>query len=307
MNVYGEIAALTTAVCWAFTSLFFTEAGRRIGSFKVNKVRLLMAVLIYTTILLITTGRLFSENLTWTHLFYLGLSGLVGLVLGDGAGFKAMVMIGPRLSTVVYASAPVMATIIAWVFLGEILHPLDIIGILATLGGITWVVLERNFSTSNNVALDHPDSGSKAKGVTMAIIAALGQAAGLILAKYGMLRAGAEIAPMDASYIRMLTALVAIWLISGIRGNLKPTVLAMKNQKAMMFTLGGAFFGPFLGVWMSLVAVRLIPAGIAATLNAMTPILVIPAVMIIYKEKVSARAIFGAIVAVFGVALLMLN
>jgi drug/metabolite transporter (DMT)-like permease len=307
MNVLGELAALTTAVCWAFTSIFFTEAGRRIGSFRVNKIRLLMAVTIYTIVIVLTTGRLFSAQLTWTHVFYLGISGLFGLVLGDSAGFKAMVMIGPRLSSVVFASAPVMATIIAWIFLGEILHPVDLLGITITVGGIAWVVLERRFSQSNNLAAGHPDAGSKAKGVFMALIAAFGQAAGLILAKFGMLRVGAEIAPMDASYIRMLVALAAIWIISAARRNLRPTIVAMKDRKAMTFALGGAFFGPFLGVWMSLVAVRIIPAGIAATLNAMTPILLIPAVMVIYKEKVSARAILGAIVAVLGVAILMLT
>ncbi len=307
MNLLGELAALTTAVCWAFTSIFFTEAGRRIGSFRVNKIRLLIAVLIYTIVITLTTGRLFSENLTWIHVFYLGLSGLLGLVLGDGAGFKAMVMIGPRLSSVVFASAPVMATIIAWIFLGEVLHPAHILGIAAAVGGIAWVVMERQFVTSNNLAAGHPDAGSKAKGVLMALIAAFGQASGLILAKYGMLRAGAPIAPMDASYIRMLTGLVAIWLISAFRGNIKHTLEAMKDRKAMGFSFGGAFFGPFLGVWMSLVAVRIIPAGIAATLNAMTPILIIPAVILIYKEKVSARAIIGAVVAVLGVALLMLT
>ena len=62
--------------------------------------------------------------------------------------------------------------------------------------------------------------------------------------------------------------------------------------------------GPFLGVWLSLVAVSMIPTGIAATLNATTPILIIPVVIAYYREKVSYRALVGAVLAVGGMALL---
>jgi drug/metabolite transporter (DMT)-like permease len=75
----------------------------------------------------------------------------------------------------------------------------------------------------------------------------------------------------------------------------------------MLFAAGGAIMGPFLGVWLSLVAVKMIPAGIAATLNAMTPIMVIPVVIFYYKEKVSYRAVLGAVVAFIGVALLFVG
>ena len=116
MEFIVEAAALTTALCWAFTSLFFSEAGKLIGSFKVNMIRLVMAVSIYVVVLLIYKGSLFPESLTLNHVYWLGLSGIIGLVIGDGAGFKAMVMIGPRLTSLLYSLAPVMATVIAWIF-----------------------------------------------------------------------------------------------------------------------------------------------------------------------------------------------
>ena len=122
-----------------------------------------------------------------------------------------------------------------------------------------------------------------------------------------MLYAGGDLDPFPASFIRMLTSMAMIWLFAGMRRQFVPTVRAMRNGKAMALSLGGAIMGPFLGVWMSLVAVRTINAGVAATLNAMTPIFVIPVVMFYYKEKVSLRAFLGALVAVSGVALLILT
>ena len=127
------------------------------------------------------------------------------------------------------------------------------------------------------------------------------------MSKQAMVHSGGTVAPMEASYIRILAALVTIWVISAFRGQLPATIGSMKNSRAMALTFGGAFSGPFLGVWMSLVAVQLIATGIAATLNGMTPVMIIPLVIIIYKEKVSLRAVLGAVIAVVGVALLFIS
>jgi drug/metabolite transporter (DMT)-like permease len=122
-----------------------------------------------------------------------------------------------------------------------------------------------------------------------------------------MLYAGGTVEALPASFIRMFCSMVMIWVLCGFRGQFIDTIKAMKLGRVMLLSGGGAFFGPFLGVWMSLVAVRHIEAGIAATLNAMTPIFIIPVVILVYKEKVSLRAVLGAILAVVGVALLFLS
>jgi drug/metabolite transporter (DMT)-like permease len=288
--------------------IFFAEAGRRIGSFRVNAIRLLFAVTIYSIVLLITRGQVFPDDLNRTQVFYLALSGLVGLVIGDGAGFKSLVMIGPRLLTLLMVTSPIMATFIAWGFLGERLEWIDLLGIGITIGGVTWVVAERRYQNHNHFKLhgDHPDSGTFTRGVLLALLAALGQAAGLVLSKHAMLNCGGTLDPLPASFLRMLTSAVMIWAFAAFRGKLVDTLRGFQNRTGILCAVGGAVFGPFLGVWCSLIAVAKIPAGIAATLNATTPVWVIPNVMLIYKEKISLRAVLGAIIAVGGIALLFM-
>ncbi len=309
MEYIGELAALSTACLWALTSIFFTEAGKLVGSFFVNQIRLFFAVAIYLIISLLTTGQFFPANINLEQFLWLAVSGVVGLVIGDTCGFKAFVMIGPRLATLVFSSTPIMTTIIAWVFLGEKLAFWDILGICITVGGITWVVSERKFRNvaKNNVHSGHPDAGGMAKGVMFALLAGLGQASGLVLARQAMFNSGETVTAFDASFVRMTVAVVVIWLISMMRGQLPDAWRAMKNGRALLMSLGGAIGGPFLGVWMSLVALAYIATGIAATLNSLTPVLVIPIVVLYYKEKVSVRAMLGAIVAVAGVAMLFLT
>ena len=309
MPYLGEIAALTTALCWTFTSLFFTEASRRIGSFRVNNIRLVLAVIIYTIVLYATTGHIWPEHMNRMQFFWLALSALIGLVIGDGFGFEAFILIGPRLTTLLWAAAPIGVTIIAWVFLGEQLHIVDVIGIAVTVGGISWVVAERRFKPNSRIRPkpDLSDARRVRKGILYGTIAALGQGTGLVLSKQGMLYSGEPIDALPASFVRMFSAMIMIWLLTWARGRLPSTIKAIKDSKAMVLSLGGAVFGPFFGVWMSLVAVKMIPAGIAATLNAMTPVLIIPVVMMVYREKVSLRAMLGAILAVAGVAILFMG
>jgi drug/metabolite transporter (DMT)-like permease len=309
MPYAGEIAALATAIFWAFTSIFFSEAGKRIGSFNVNKIRLVMAVVIYGIMMTVTFGSPIPSGLNFAQLLWLGLSGFVGLVLGDGCGFKALVIIGPRIMTLLYSTAPIFASIIAWIFLGESLGPFDILGIAITISGLVWVISERNSVQNNHkpIQKDHPDSGSYGKGILLGLGAGLGQALGLVLAKQGMVYSGEMVDAMPASFIRMIVATFSIWSFSAVTGKLDGIRRSLKDITAVKLTLGGAFFGPFLGVWMSLLALEYIRTGVAATLNATTPIMILPVVMLVYKERITIRGVIGAILAVGGVTILFLS
>lgn len=305
MPYIGEAAALATAALWSLTSIFFAEAGKRIGAIKVNTIRLLFATVIYVIVITLRTGSPMPTHLGIDSTLWLALSSIIGLVIGDSLLFKAFVLLGPRLTTLVFASSPIMATIIAWAVLGERLGAMDLTAIAITVGGITWVVSERS-APRHGVKIQKPQYQFSGYGVLLALGGAFGQAAGLVMSKQAMLHAGQIVPPMEASFVRILFAVVAMWLIGAVRGQIPELLSAFKQQSAMLFTLGGTIVGPFLGIWMSLVAVSLIEAGIAATLNAMVPVLVIPLVIFYYKERVSGRAIAGALVAVSGVAILLL-
>ena len=183
------------------------------------------------------------------------------------------------------------------------------IGIAVTISGITWVVSQRKSSQEQvfKTEGEHPDKGTLFKGILLGLGAALGQAVGLVLAKKGMMYSGGEMNPMDASFIRMLFALVGIWLLSGMRSNKVTLIEILKNKKAMFLSFGGAVFGPFLGVWSSLVAVKYLETGVASTLNSLTPIMILPIIVFYYKQEVPLRAWLGAILAIAGIAIIFMG
>ena len=190
--------------------------------------------------------------------------------------------------------------LLAWLFLGEALAVSQVSGILLTVGGITWVVLERSGSQRTQ-----PADPSYAWGILFGLGAAAGQALGLIAAKKGL---GGDFPALSGNFIRMLVALVVMWGFTVIRGQFKPTLQRLAGQPgAGWHIVGGSFFGPFVGVSLSLVAIQLTEIGIASTLMALPPVFLLPIAHYFFKERIGWQAVTGTLMAVVGVAILFLT
>ncbi|MBS3783130.1 MAG: DMT family transporter [Anaerolineae bacterium] len=299
----GEIAALTTSLCWSLNSIQFTLAGRRVGSRVVNRVRLAFAVVFLSLTHLLLHGTLWPVQAELYRWGWLGLSGAVGLILGDGSLFHAFLLIGPRKSMVLMTLVPVISTAAAWVLLGETLLPIEIMAILITVGGIAWVVSEREpeLSLDETSAEERRD---RILGVLLGIAGATGQALGLVAAKRGLV---GDFPALSATVIRMIVAATIIWLSTLLRGQIGRTWQALGDRRARLWLLGGAFVGPFVGVWLSLIAVRTAPVGIASTLMALSPIMLIPFDHWLFDETITPRSIVGTVVALGGAAVIFLT
>lgn len=292
----GEFAALAAAFLWTSTSIFFTLSGRSVGSDVVNRIRLLIGLVFLTTLHFITQGKFLPINADLSHWYWFGLSGFIGLILGDSALFQAFVLIGPHLSMLIMTMVPIISIIFAWFFLAETLSVINIIGIVLTIGGIVLVVLTKGNSTI-------ADKKRFIIGILCAIGGAVGQATGLIIAKKGLYN---NFTGLSATVIRVFTATLIIWLITLIRRKVKITVQKVIRKKTYLAIVAGAFCGPFLGIWMSMNAIKWTRIGIVSTLMALPPIFLLPISHFIFKEKIKLQSIIGTIIAVLGIAVIFL-
>ena len=308
----GQAAGLATSVLWTATSLLFTAAGKRIGPVVVNATRILFAL-----VLLGATHRLYFgvwvPDVVAGQVAFLAVSGVVGLSIGDLALFTSFVDIGPRLAMLVMTTAPLFAALFGWLALGETLHGLAWLGMMLTIGGVAWVVLER---PRTQVGLHPPH---RVRGVILAFVAAACQAGGLWLSKQGMghgwLPEDEHLDPLAATFLRMVFAAVGMLpiLLLYARRERKRRAIGMSPKRigsrraGLAFSFCGAVTGPFLGVWMSLVASDRTALGVAQTLCSLPPVFILPFAITIHKEHVSPRAVIGAVLAVAGVALLFVQ
>jgi drug/metabolite transporter (DMT)-like permease len=306
-NLTGESAAVLTSCFWTASSLLFTSAGRRFGSFGVNAYRSLIAIglLLCAHIVLLGTLLPLASSGQW---FWLGLSGIVGLGIGDFGLFAAYVTIGPRRSVLIQASSPIFASVGAYFMLGEPLSQMAILGIAVTLSGIIVVILEREETSEEKLEEQFAATKRKTIGVLFGLISAMGQGFGLVLSRKGMyLDTSVAMNPVSVALIRMMLAVVFVWICALFAGKLPTLRQAVKDKQGMKYTAAGAVVGPFLGMTLSMVAVADTQPGIAQTLMSLMPIFIIPVIWIIYRERTSWRGILGAVVAVIGVAILFLT
>lgn len=297
MKFIGEIAALATAFFFAMTALIFTSTGRVIGSQLTNRMRLAFALVYLVIINLILFRQPLPFSTEPSRWWWLSLSGIVGLSLGDAFLFRSLVSVGPRLGSLLLSLAPIFGSIIAWIFFGETLTILQITGILLALAGTGWVVL-------SHAEPPNTPRGHTRRGVIFGILAGLGQAVGLVLSKQGMF---GNFSPFQGNVIRMLAAVIFVWILAAFDGAAGGMVGELRGKPQVIGLLAlGAFVGPVLGVSSSLLAIQHAEIGVASTLMALTPIILLPVSYFVFKEKIGWQASVGTMLAILGVAILFL-
>lgn len=317
---FGEIISLIVAVSWTLTALSFEYASKKVGSLSLNIIRLIMAMVMLGIFLLAVTGSPFPVNAGGAAWLWLALSGLVGYVFGDFCLFNSYVVIGSRLGQLFMTLAPPTAAIAGYFFLGQKMSLTAIAGMLVCVAGIGISILGRTDSENSdpdsaNVHHHHHKIGINLplKGVLFGIGAGIGQGVGLVLSKIGMnhyMVAAPPVTDLDnliipfaSTQIRAIAGLAGFLVIMFLQKKGRSLLASFKDVKSMGAAATGTFFGPFLGVSLSLLAVNYTEAGIASTIMALTPILIILPSKLIYKEKVTARQVIGAVISVTGASL----
>jgi drug/metabolite transporter (DMT)-like permease len=293
INYIGELAAVATALLWTITALAFERASLRVGSLAVNTIKVFIGFVFLSVFTYFYRNSFFPYDASFYSWFWLILSGFVGFVFGDLFLFESFTIIGSRFAMLIMTMVPPITAFSGWIILGEKLTSMNFVGMFLTIGGISLAIFSRN-NANGKLSLKF-----SVKGILFAFGGALGQALGLVLSKFGM----ASYDPFAATQIRLIAGMFGFTALVTILGQWGSVIKAFSNRQGMAAISLGSFFGPFLGVSFSLLAIQHAKTGIASTIMAIVPILIIPPAVFLYKEKVTLFEILGAIVSICGVAL----
>ncbi|MEI6856089.1 DMT family transporter [Psychrilyobacter sp.] len=286
--------ALVAALGMVGASISFEVAGKKVGSLTVNIVRLIQGLIFLSITSFFVRGIPFPIDASLKEYTFLGISGFIGMFLGDLFMFESFVLLGARITTLIMTAVPVVTALSAWIILGETLSFQEGIAILLTIGGIFLVMFYGNRKGKGEKKEKFP-----IKGILCAIGGVLGQSLGLIFSKIGL----ESYDPLAATQIRVIVATIAFIILISIRGKWGEVKKGTKDKAALKWLVVGSFFGPFVGVTAMLIALKNASAGIVSTLSSTSPILVIPFCIFIFKEKVRPIEILGAIISVGGASL----
>ncbi|MCR4919127.1 MAG: DMT family transporter [Prevotella sp.] len=305
MSYLGEWISIGVAFSWTATALLSEYGSKRMGNLVLNVLRMALSLLFSLPLLAVFGGGLLPQGMGAEACGWMLLSGLVGYVVGDYCLFQCYIVIGSRYGQLFMTLAPLAAAVMAWVALGQRLQPATVAAMLVTLAGIGISVLGRG--RHHRVALSLP-----VRGVLFAVAAAVCQGVGLVLSKIGMDHyppdtMPAWVVPFSANSLRQIAGLAGfVLLLLWRERSFMPLRHALSDRRDMTVATLTTIFGPFVGVGFSLMAVQYTAAGIASTLMAMTPVIIILPSWWLFRQPVTWRAVAGAVISVVGVSMFFL-
>ena len=307
MQYVGELISIGVAFSWTATALLSEFGSKRMGNLTLNLMRMLIALVFSAIMFWIIGGSPLPAHASTEAYLWMMLSGLVGYVIGDFCLFQCYIIIGSKFGQLFMTLAPIAAALTAWFTLGQQIRPQAMLAMLVTLAGIAISVLGRG--DGHKLSLKLPLAG-----VLFAIGAAVCQGVGLVLSKIGMDHYEATLStdlagwllPFHANFFRCIAGVIGFSLLMAVREGFAPFGKGLRDRKGMSAAVATTIFGPFVGVGASLLAVQYTAAGIASTLMALTPIIIILPAWWLFKQPITAKSLLGAFISVIGVSLFFL-
>jgi drug/metabolite transporter (DMT)-like permease len=264
------------------------------GARTVNLVKCLVATGLLALTLPFFGGFAAFAEVPGGDLVFIALSGVVGLTLGDTALFAAVKRLGAHTTLVIQTSAPIFAGLLA-AAAGERLSVLQIAGAAVVVIGVTVVVGPGDPSRGRG-------TGVAAGGIALALLGALGQGAGVVLAKEGLGVIGA----VPATLLRLAAGTAGLLLAAAVTtGGLANLGRSLRDRIAMRLALPATFFGTYLALVLMMLGVSLAPATVAAVLLATSPVFSLVVEAAVDRKRPTTLAVVGTVVAVVGVAVLV--
>jgi drug/metabolite transporter (DMT)-like permease len=302
----GLIAAFITLCCWTVGTFSFTTASRLYSPISINRVRLLYATVLLTVVVCvwrqISLVELFSKPLP-EHWLWFGISGVVGLSIGDFFAFSAFKMMGSSRTSLFSTFAPGAALFGGIFFLGEQMNTIGLVGMTVSIGGLIWFIQSASSEQKGKENKEY-----LTRGIIYAILGALSQGLGLVFAKKGLIieTDTGRLMPLHATWIRMFSATAIVYVVGLFRGNLWNEFKTVSFTPAIIKpVLTGTVFGPVIGVSMSLYAASVIEVSLAQTIFSLLPISVMLAAVFLGREKLERTSIIAALIGVSGVFILV--
>ena len=307
MQYVGELISIGVAFSWTATALLSEYGSKRLGNLTLNLMRMVITLVFSGILFWVITGSPLPAGASNEAYLWMMLSGLVGYVIGDFCLFQCYIIIGSKFGQLFMTLAPITAAIMAWFTLGQQIRPTAMLAMLVTLAGIAISVLGRG--DGHKLSLKLPLAG-----VLFAIGAAVCKGVGLVLSKIGMNHYEASLTtdlagwmlPFHANFFRCIAGTIGFTVLMALREGFAPLGKGVRDRKGVVTALLTTIFGPFVGVGASLLAVQYTAAGIASTLMALTPIIIILPAWWLFKQPITAKSLLGALISVIGVSLFFL-
>ncbi|MFY8274184.1 DMT family transporter [Pseudoalteromonas sp. SSDWG2] len=292
----GEIAAISAAIVWACSTMLYKTFSHHLTPMQLNVSKGLLASAMMVAAIIVTQDTHMPTH--WVSWGWLIAGGIIGIAIGDSAYFGALRNIGPARTLVIESLAPALAGILNIILLGHFLSLFAWLGIIVTSVGVVIAI-------SPQQSLQPIDKRHYFIGVSLALVAALCQATGMVMSKGAMNTE--SMSSLWAALIRLVSGTLSVALVVAvIKHSDLYQAIRLKGISNKHWLLVAVFFGTFIGLWLQLASVKYTDPAIAQTIFATAPLIVMT-IGFFKREPISTRMILGGILALAGVGILLAN
>lgn len=311
-----EAFALLSACCSAMSSILLSELKGRLSLLQLIRRQTLTAFVVTAAISAALGGWRAVDSYQFG---LLSASGAAGIIVAGTAYIATIHAVGPRITALLFSLTSPFTLCLGYMFLGETISGLQAFGAFLILAGIALAIgVPRRFLAKGGskppmvvpvpsaVPLakvpEPPKTGRLLPGILLGTLTAFGQSVGTLFARPAM---ASGIEPFTAMAIRMGMGAAFFILLAffGIRDTARQSV----EWKSWALVVGAALLGTTLGMAFLMMALRDGKAGVVATLSTITPIVILPMIWLLRREVPSLAAWTGAILAIFGTALISMS
>lgn len=308
--------SLLTALCFALAGISARQSTLHSGPLRANVGRLVLGLLVLSAVALLRW-----QGMSMSAVLRFAAAGAIGFGIGGYCMMLTLRRLGtPSALLLVESCTAVLAGLLAWFALGDVLTISQILACLTILAGVLiagsgWIAESQSSRLHERIA-----------GYGFGILASASQAVSLVLSRQVFLQttpSGGTIDKLDAAWIRLIGGafVASLFLFILNRKNWHP-LDQPRNLEASSFRwirpgeplfqqpftwiLINALMGPVLGVTCWLWAVSLLNPGIVQSIAAIAPLISLPIARWLEREPIGTAFFIGAPVAILGTALLAL-
>lgn len=304
----GYLFAFGACIGWSIAGFIITNATKQLSVPVINLLRLAFGVSFITIITLVFHFQDFIYLFSPKHIqawLWLGLSGIISLVIGDHLSFKSYAILKPQKASVVTTLSPTTALVFGILLLNEKINVIGIVGIIVTIMGVISISLGR----SQRNATQNVTSGDTKKAILFGIAAAACHGLGLALSKKGLIiqkETGNIISPINATFMRLIVGFLFLFMITLFSGKIKMYCQQIvANKSAAKLTFLGSIFNPTLAVTLAMFSILYMDVAVAQTIFSLVPFFTLLIAFFVLKEKVTMQSLIGVLVAILGVGILI--
>lgn len=287
---FGELCALLSPIAWSFAVILFRKTGERVPAVLLSLFKNAFALALFGLTFALLGGEAPEADATVYALLL--ASGVIGIAVADTCFFACLNRVGASRYSIINTAYSPPIILLSVVFLGERLTAWQVAGVALILSAVLSVSAPR-------AAASEARPAHLMSGVLFGLAACFSQAVSVVMLKPFM--ADWPLVWMIAW--RLVGGLAGTFLLLGFTPAPQRSLRSLTDRRVWRYMIPGAFIGTYVSLLLWMGGFKFADASVASALNQTATLFTFLLAVLILKEPVTRRGIFGLGLGAAGAAL----